>query len=169
MKRRNFLKGAAAGIAAPLSIADLLASLPATGTASIDSRPDEPLPDIGGTQFYVDGYRLQSILSVAMTNSVSSEINVTMLDSMVRSPTMSDYCDFNLSALLDESGSEFAYLWGKQKQLDLVDIAFKMNEFSYECQAMILEFSYDLYPSELPNVDMLFRTTSPVILKQRDD
>ena len=81
MKRRNFLKGAASGLAAApaLSIADLFASLKTE--AQPEKIPGKIQAAYPGTSFYINGHQMPNILEISGPESAAVDIDVTNLDS----------------------------------------------------------------------------------------
>jgi hypothetical protein len=169
VKRRNFLKGAAAGIASPLALTDLLASLKigAQTTKPQIENPDR-YADAPKTEFYVDGYQVQNILSVS-TVTETQDIGITTLDSMSRDfrrPAL-DYSTFDLSIIYEPGDPVFVYMQIAQRAHDTVKIAFNVDMFVYECEAIIAGLSVDAPARECVTANLQFRTTSPVLMSER--
>jgi hypothetical protein len=164
MKRRSFLKGAASGLAAAplLSIGDLLARLnPVEPLPQIDTRE---LPDIQGTEFYINGHRIPQVISV-MREQQLDVIEVTTLDSLSILPTYQDYATFTVS-MFDPDGSIAALLHGPNADMDKVLIEFRVDRFVYTTWAYIQHTAVSLDHSGC-SIEAQFRSVTPVVVSER--
>jgi hypothetical protein len=165
MKRRNFLKGAASGLAAAplLSIGDLFASLkPVEPLPQIDA-PE--LPDIQGTEFYINGHRIPQVISV-MREQQSDVIEITTLDSSQIKPSFQDYATFTVS-MFDPDGSIAALLHGPNADMDTVLIEFRVDQFVYKTEAYIQHTAVSFDHSG-GSIEAQFRSVTPVTVSERE-
>ena len=164
MKRRNFLKGAASGLAAAplLSIGDLFARLkPVEPLRQIDARE---LPDTQGVEFYINGHRIPQVISV-MRELQSNVIEVTTFDSSSIRPTYQDHVTFTVS-MFDPDGSIAALLHGPHVDMDTVLIEFRVDQFVYKTEAYIQHTAVSFDHSG-GSIEAQFRSVTPVTISER--
>ena len=132
MKRRNFLKGAAAGLAAApaLSIADLFASLKSKAQPEqIPGKAPAPYP---GVSFYINGHRVPNILEISGPESPAFDIDVTNLDSTSefyygRIP-LPDYETFGLKLKMDSTSEGISALLRSRNNQDVMDCMIALSD-----------------------------------------
>ena len=171
MKRRNFLKGAAAGLAAApaLSIADLFARL--KPEAQPERIPGQTPAPYTGTSFYINGHLMPNVLEISVPESQMNEIDVTNLDSSSegyygRIP-LPDYETIGLKFVMDSDSAGMLALQKARLNQDCMDCMIMLSDSpqtKFKFDAYCADTKLDLDPYDLATIEARLRIVGAVTI-----